>query len=40
MLNYDFTINIDPMTSEYGNDINVNYVPLGSVFPFVIHLSK
>lgn len=40
MINYAFSITIDPATSEYGNNMIVTYVPLGSVFPFAIHLSK
>jgi hypothetical protein len=40
MLNYVFSIQVDSASSEYGNGMNVNYVPLGSVFPFIIYLSK
>lgn len=50
MINYEFKAILDSQTavdsfkSEYGNGVdNINtieYIPHGSVFPFVIHLSK
>ena len=50
MINYEFKVMIDSQVSvdswksEYGDgidDINIlQYVPLGSVFPFIVHLSK
>ena len=40
MINYVFCIQVDKFNNQYGTNTLVHYVPLGSVFPFVIHLYK
>lgn len=40
MINYVFCIQVDNFKNQYGTNTVVHYVPLGSVFPFVIHLYK
>ena len=40
MINYVFRIQVDNFKNQYGTNTLVHYVPLGSVFPFVIHLYK
>ena len=40
MINYVFCIQVDNFKNQYGTNTLVHYVPLGSVFPFVIHLYK